>query len=445
MSNAVASGGLGPDMARPMIDGSANNPLIEINDDIYITENKGNIFRPGLTPEQLQRLAEKLPEGYLAELEALGLDGNTLPLQAAEIANENPLSAFSGLFALLYQVQQDGVASGGSQGDKIEPPILTGDSNQNAGIRELVLRLRAAIQGQTSSSGAQLIAADFPEDLEAISAFLLHKAAPNAVAANQQSANRSLMAAAGSFIEDELPTGTISNRMGNDVAAGLKTGILTEDVIGGGKTAGTTQNILTQLTAFAGKILPSAIDPGSSVGQVTPLASGITASLGLGDLSTAKTTLGSAPAALTANINDKGWDSMLGNRLMWMVGKQMQSAALKITPPNMGPIDIKVAIQNDQASVSFVAQHGLVREALEMAIPRLKEMFGESNLQLVNVDVGQRESGDQSSLQSFTEEAQEGFNSAADGGDQSGEGLSVDTDGEMITVTTHDGLLDDYA
>ena len=43
-------------------------------------------------------------------------------------------------------------------------------------------------------------------------------------------------------------------------------------------------------------------------------------------------------------------------------------------------------------SLSFVSQHGLVREALEAALPRLREMFDQSDISLLNVNVSDRDS-----------------------------------------------------
>jgi flagellar hook-length control protein FliK len=116
-------------------------------------------------------------------------------------------------------------------------------------------------------------------------------------------------------------------------------------------------------------------------------------------------TPGAAPAAAPGSANtpvlpsiaqppgDHAWGKALGERVMWMLGKDMQSAELRLTPPQLGPVEIRVTMQNDQASVSFTAAHPFTREALEAALPRLREMFGESNLELVDVDVSDRQSG----------------------------------------------------
>jgi flagellar hook-length control protein FliK len=49
---------------------------------------------------------------------------------------------------------------------------------------------------------------------------------------------------------------------------------------------------------------------------------------------------------------------------------------------------VRVQLGHDhQTSISFSSPHAQVRDALETAVPRLREMFGESGLTLGNVDV----------------------------------------------------------
>ena len=87
-------------------------------------------------------------------------------------------------------------------------------------------------------------------------------------------------------------------------------------------------------------------------------------------------------------VGDPAWGSAIGERLVWMVKGDHQVAELKITPPNLGPMEIKLTINHDQASVNFVSHHALVRDALEAAIPRLREMLAEQSINLVQADVG---------------------------------------------------------
>jgi flagellar hook-length control protein FliK len=86
-------------------------------------------------------------------------------------------------------------------------------------------------------------------------------------------------------------------------------------------------------------------------------------------------------------VGAKGWDVAVADRVVWMVQGEQQLAKLTLNPPNLGPLEVRVSVQHDQASVSFVAQHAAVREALEAALPRLRELFDQQSLQLVRADV----------------------------------------------------------
>lgn len=87
-------------------------------------------------------------------------------------------------------------------------------------------------------------------------------------------------------------------------------------------------------------------------------------------------------------VGTRGWDSAIGDRLMWMVQGEQQFAKLKLNPPNLGPLEVRLNVSHDQASVTFLAPHAAVREALEAAMPRLREMFDQQSMQLVRADVG---------------------------------------------------------
>ena len=93
-------------------------------------------------------------------------------------------------------------------------------------------------------------------------------------------------------------------------------------------------------------------------------------------------------------VGQAGWDNAVGERIQWMVSRNVQQAEIKLTPPEMGPLEIKITVQKDQTQVHFVANHAATRDALEASIPRLREMFGEINLNLANVDVNQQQAGD---------------------------------------------------
>ncbi len=87
-------------------------------------------------------------------------------------------------------------------------------------------------------------------------------------------------------------------------------------------------------------------------------------------------------------VGDPGWGTAIGERLVWMVKGEMQRAELKLTPPNLGPLEIRLTVNDDKASVAFVSHHAATRDAIEAALPRLREMLAQDALQLVRADVG---------------------------------------------------------
>ena len=104
-----------------------------------------------------------------------------------------------------------------------------------------------------------------------------------------------------------------------------------------------------------------------------------------------------ALASLPVNsaFNQPGWGEEIGERIRWLVNHNIQTAELRLNPPHLGPIEIRVSLQNDQMNVMFTSHHAAVREALESAVPRLREMFGNSGLELTNVDISQHSFSDQ--------------------------------------------------
>lgn len=97
---------------------------------------------------------------------------------------------------------------------------------------------------------------------------------------------------------------------------------------------------------------------------------------------------GAAPTdRLSARVGTPAWDNQLGQKVIWMVGGEDQSATLELNPPDLGPVQVVLNVSNDLASVSFSSQQLEVRQALENALPRLREMMSESGIALGNASV----------------------------------------------------------
>ena len=70
-----------------------------------------------------------------------------------------------------------------------------------------------------------------------------------------------------------------------------------------------------------------------------------------------------------------------------MVNGEQQSASLTLNPPDLGPLQVELKVANSQATANFTAAQPEVRQALEAAMPKLREMLGEAGIQLGQASV----------------------------------------------------------
>jgi len=150
---------------------------------------------------------------------------------------------------------------------------------------------------------------------------------------------------------------------------------------------------------------------------------------------------GMPTVTVAAAFSQAEWDQALGERIQWLASHKVQGAQVKLNPANLGPLEVRIQMQNDQATIQFTTHHAAVREALEAAVPRLKEMLEASGVQLVDVDV----SGQQS-FAGRQQAAHDGENpswaNSFEGGGESGQEIRVQT---PLAAFTRRGRLDLFA
>ncbi len=112
----------------------------------------------------------------------------------------------------------------------------------------------------------------------------------------------------------------------------------------------------------------------------------------------------------------------VAERVVWMAGQKLDRAQIRLNPAHLGPISVDVSVGEDGANITFTAQHAMTRDALEQALPRLREMFNGSGLALAGADVadqgpdtrhGEREGGATASGDTLTAAGTDGGADAA--------------------------------
>ncbi len=163
------------------------------------------------------------------------------------------------------------------------------------------------------------------------------------------------------------------------------------------------------------------------------------AAVGLGTVTQAaatQTQMASGQTHMTPlNLGQNAWETNFGSRLQMMVGQKVQSAEIRLDPPELGALDIKIKITNDVASVNITSPHAQVRDALETAVPRLREMFEESGVALGDVNVQQESFAQQEN----TENDEVGISS------NDSELPNIDTEEQVSQKVVSNNLLDIYA
>lgn len=107
----------------------------------------------------------------------------------------------------------------------------------------------------------------------------------------------------------------------------------------------------------------------------------------------------------------------LAERVQVMVAKNLKHVDIRLDPPELGRLQIKLSLNQDQASVQFHVGNAQTRELVEQAMPRLRELMNQQGLQLAQSSVQQDSSRQQFAGQSGQ---QQQTNTGQSGSGQSG-------------------------
>lgn len=204
----------------------------------------------------------------------------------------------------------------------------------------------------------------------------------------------------------------------------------------------TLQQLDQRLAALSGPLVgdsPAAADTVRNaevfgVGLVSA-ATGQTAQTTLQDGST------NAPVRLSVNApmeQSSRWASELGDRLAWVASSRLSAATLQMNPAQLGPIEVRIVLNGDQANVSFAAVQPQTRDAIQQALPTLATSFSAQGLSLGQTSVG-------------SENPQQGGNGGGNGGGAPGSGLRAGSeridalDGASGVTRGGQGLVDTFA
>jgi len=86
-------------------------------------------------------------------------------------------------------------------------------------------------------------------------------------------------------------------------------------------------------------------------------------------------------------VSHAEWGDKVAGKLTWLTARNMSVAEIHLTPPDMGPMEVKVQVHQEQASITVHSANPVVREQLELHSHRLRDMLSDQGFSLENFDV----------------------------------------------------------
>lgn len=115
----------------------------------------------------------------------------------------------------------------------------------------------------------------------------------------------------------------------------------------------------------------------------------------------------------TIAIYRKDFSNAVKDKVMVMVNQKIKQLEIRLDPPELGSMHVRLNLQNEQAAVNFVVQNQQAKEALEQNMDRLKDMLSDSGVDVGDTNIEQRdqqseqqdEMGQQNSGRGFEDDA----------------------------------------
>ena len=82
-----------------------------------------------------------------------------------------------------------------------------------------------------------------------------------------------------------------------------------------------------------------------------------------------------------------GWSEAVVDKVMWLSSQNLKSAEIQLDPAELGRLEVRVDISKDQTQVTFASPNAGVRDTLEGQMQRLRDLFTQQGMNLLDVNV----------------------------------------------------------
>ena len=91
--------------------------------------------------------------------------------------------------------------------------------------------------------------------------------------------------------------------------------------------------------------------------------------------------------SIEAPVRSASFASELADKVVWLSGRQGQLADLSLNPPDMGTLEIRLTVSGGDASAQFYSPNPVVRDAIDAALPKLRELMAQAGISLGETEV----------------------------------------------------------
>ncbi len=148
-----------------------------------------------------------------------------------------------------------------------------------------------------------------------------------------------------------------------------------------------------------------------------------------------------AQATVSTPFNQVNWTDDFSQKITWLASsRQDQTAELHLNPPQLGPVDVVIKVSGDQATALFASPHAAVRDAIEQAMPKLRDMLADNGIMLGNTTVSDQTPRDQGQFSASQRMAPEPSGSAV------GDVVAATASPVRVSpIARHNGIVDTFA
>ncbi|MGR5347715.1 flagellar hook-length control protein FliK [Vibrio mediterranei] len=166
------------------------------------------------------------------------------------------------------------------------------------------------------------------------------------------------------------------------------------------------------------------------IGQGTERADGLLQATGAGTLTANQLRVEQPQSATGVQsplvLTKENASEQVSERLQMMMSKNLKHVDIRLDPPDLGRMQIRMTLNNDSATVHFTVQNQQTRDMVDQAMPRLREMLSQQGIQLADTSVQQQNQGQQRHASHGTDrQSSQGSMGASTGVDESEGGINV--------------------